>query len=226
MTQQGLIALPTAAARDTGVALAAPTQLSPQQIQDAIGPWLPRFQLFGSNSTGVKERVIEAGHWGIPVSPQTIIDLGEVVDVVLVASRQRAMWYDGEKMHSSTDPASAVYQRLKTMSDNDGDSGAMYGAEFLAWVGPMQMFCTLFLASASARRETLGFLQCLNKPAEVHSKLVGTRRKWEVPLCRLTEAFPFDLPSEAAIATAWEKFTKPDEDAEVADATGDNGRER
>ena len=113
------------------------------------------------------------------------------------------------------------------MADADGDSGAMYGTEFLAWVGCQQMFCTLFLASASARRETLGFLQLLNQSAEVHSKLVGTKRKWEIPLIKATPVFPFDLPKEDSIKKAWEQFTKPDEEAEVAEATdGNSGRER
>lgn len=73
----------------------------------------------------------------------------------------------------------------------------------------------------------MGFLQLLNQSAEVHSKLVGTKRKWEIPLIKATPVFPFDLPKEDSIKKAWEQFTKPDEEAEVAEATdGNSGRER
>ena len=178
----------------------------------------------------MKEGTIKSGHWGIPISPSTIVDLGPTVDIVLLASRDRAMQYDGETMLSSTERNSDVYKKIKEMSETDKDSGAMYGTEFLAWVGPQQLFCTLFLGSPSARREALGFMSLLNQPAEVYSKLVGQRRKWEIPLIRKTEAFPFDLPADKQVTKAWEQFTKPDDgdDKEaVADAVADaNSRER
>ncbi len=224
-----LIALPADAQQDHGISLQPPTALTPEQISDLIGPFLPRIQLYTSNSTVVKSREFEAGHWGLPASPSTIIDLGEEVDIVLIAHRQRAMQWDGENMTASTDPNSEVYQRIKALSHDDRDSGAMYGPEFLAWVGVQQLFATLFLASQSARRETLGFMQALNQPAQVYSKIVGTRRKWEIPQIRVTSAFPFDLPTEAVVKSAWEKFTKPDdnEDVEpVPDGNDHNSRAR
>jgi hypothetical protein len=220
----GLITMPSGAGE---LALAQSTKMTPEQIQDCIGPWLARLQLFSSRSGPVMERVISAGHWGIPVSSSTIIDLGEEVDVVLVAHRDRAMWYDGEEMHSSTDRSSPLFNRLKDMAEADSESGAMYGPEFLAWVGEIQMFLTVFLGSKSARRETLAFMQVINQPAVVYSKLVGKKHRWEVPLIKSTKAFPFDLPTEKAVKDAWEKFTKPDEQAEIVDANDSDGsRER
>ena len=205
----------------------ATSSLTPEQIQECIGPWLPRLQLFSSNSGPVKERVIEAGHWGIPISASTIIDLGEEVPVVIVAHRDRAMWYDGEEMHSSTDRNSDLYIKLKNMAEADGDSGAMYGPEFLTWIGAQQLFATIFLGSTSARRETLAFMQVLNQPAAVYSKLVGKKRRWEVPLVKRLNAFPFDLPDERAVQAAWKKFTAPDQEVEVADDDPtDGGRVR
>ena len=147
-------------------------------------------------------------------------------DIVLIASRDRAMQYDGENMLSSTDRNSDVYKRIVKMSHEDSDSGAMYGTEFLAWVGSQQLFCTLFLGSASARREALAFMSVLNQSAEVFSKLVGTRRKWEVPLVRKTEVFPFDLPTNDQIKRAWEQFTKPDSNDDLEAADTADSRER
>jgi len=221
----GLITMPSGAGE---LALAQSTKMTPEQIQECIGPWLARLQLFSSRSAAAMERVIPAGHWGIPVSSSTIIDLGDEVDVVLVAHRDRAMWYDGEEMHSSTDRNSPLYNRLKDMAEADSESGAMYGPEFLAWVGEIQMFLTIFLGNKSARRETLAFMQVMNQPATVYCRLVsGKKHKWEVPQIKGSKAFPFDLPTDKAIQEAWAKFTKPDEQAELADAdTGDSGRER
>lgn len=224
----GLITVPKPD-QETSVRVAAPRQLSATDIADLIGPWLPRIQLFSSNSTLAKEGAITVGHWGIPVSPSTIVDLGKEVDIIAVAARDRAMHYDGETMFSSTNRDSDMYKKIKHVSETDKDSGAMYGTEFLVWVGSQQMFCTLFLGSASARREALSFMSLLNKAAQVYSKLVGTKRKWEIPLIRKTEAFPFDLPTEDAVKKAWDQFSKPDDNdsAEaVNDASGSSSRER
>lgn len=201
--------------------------MTAEQLADLIGPWLPRFQLFTSNSGAVKDRLISAGHWGLPVTPSTVIDLGSEVDVVLAASRDKALLTAEGDFQASTDRESALYKRIRDLALTDSDSGAMFGTEFLAWIGPQQIFATLFLGSASARRESFAFMQALDKPAQVHSRLVGKnpRKRWEVPLIRITEAFPFALPSEEAIASAWAKFTKPDTEAEVAPETAE-GRVR
>lgn len=200
-----------------------PSTMTAERIADLIGPYLPRLQLFTANSTVVKERLISAGHWGIPLTPSTIIDLGEEVDVVLAAERDKALLV-GDELISSTDKASETFKKIRDLANNDRDSGAMYGTEFLVWIGMNQVFCTLFLGSASARRETLSFINMLDKPAQVFSKLVGQRRKWEVPLIRETEAFPFALPDEATVAGAWTKFTKKDAEVEVAEATTERAR--
>ncbi len=223
-----LIELPAGAQpEDHNIALAPPTSLTPEQIADLIGPWLPRVQLFSSNAGPVKERIFPAGHWGIPVSPSTIVDLGEEVDVVLVATRQRAMQWDGETMTTSCDRESSVFQEIIRLSETDKDSGAMYGPEFLAWVGSQQMFATLFLGSPSARRETLMFMQAINKPGQLYSKLVGRVRRWEIPQVRVTSAFPFDLPAATTTKKAWEKFTKVEEtEAEPVATDQANSRAR
>lgn len=220
----GLISLPGVTRQQASQPLSTMTA---EQLADLIGPWLPRFQLFTSNSGAVKDRLIPAGHWGIPVTPSTVIDLGAEVDIVLAASRDKALLTADGEFQASTDRTSALYQKIRDLALTDSDSGAMFGTEFLAWIGPQQLFATLFLGSASARRESFAFMQAVDKPAQVHSRLVGKnpRKRWEVPLIRITEAFPFDLPTEESISAAWTKFTKPDTEAEVAPETA-GGRVR
>jgi hypothetical protein len=226
----GLITLPASyvpAAPQVSSQASALSTMTAEQLDDMFGLYLPRIQLYSSNSNPVKDGIIAAGHWGIPLTPSSILDLGEEVDAILVAQRDKALLV-GDDIMSSTDKNSAAYQKIRDLALTDKDSGAMFGPEFLTWVGPVGIFATLFLGSTSARREGPAFVQALNKAGTLYSQLVGSgRRKWEVPLIRIDEdrEFPFALPVSEVVERAFKKFTAPDTTPEVAEkATG--GRER
>jgi hypothetical protein len=218
----GLMNFPRPAAAASGPAGTLST-VTAEQLQDLIGPWLPRLQLFTSNSQMVKERRFPAGHWGIPLTPTTIIDIGGNVDVVLGAMRDKALIASGEAFQCSTDKESALYKKIRDMAMTDRDSGAMFGPEFLVWIGQQQLFATIFLGTVSARREGYAFVSAMDKPAVLGSQLVGSnpRKRWEVPTIAVGDIFPYALPDEHAKAAAWKKFQEAGSGGEEEVAPGE-----
>lgn len=227
-TAPGLIMFPGQQIPPSG-AQTLPSTMTAEQLQDMLGPWLPRLQLYTANSTIVKERRFPGGHWGLPLTPTTIIDLGPTVDVVFGAVRDKALIASGENFQASTNKDSEMYKKIRDLALSDRDSGAMFGPEFLTWIGTHQLFATLFLGTISARREAYAFMQAMGHPARLSGQMVGSnpRKRWEVPAVTILDVFAYGLPSEHDKTTAWKKFTAPDEEVEAVDETQTAGtRER
>src|SRR4051812_905386 len=77
--------------------------------------FLPRFQLYGSNSAACKEEKISQGHYGY-VEGDRIIDCGKEVRVFTLGYRLKAMRIIGDKVEVYFNPKHQEFMKIKQES--------------------------------------------------------------------------------------------------------------
>jgi hypothetical protein len=115
--------------------------------------FLPRLQLFTSNSEQCKKGLIPVATYGLIKGKTELISLGKTVIGVPVAWRAKAMYVKGDDVLAYHNAKSVEFQDIKKKADADSNSGNLYGPEFLIWLGPDHQFVTFFMGSKTARNE-------------------------------------------------------------------------
>lgn len=194
------------------------------------GDYLARFQLFGSKSDACAEGKIGIGHYGL-VKDDKITDIGQEVDVLVVAYRPKAVQttdvfivdyhpdiVDGE----ITNP---TFKRIKDASTVK-DSGCMYGPEFLLWVPSVQQFATYHMNSKTSRRESRNMEPLIGGAATMKSKLIEAGRyKWHGPVVVACTGGLDPLPTDEQLRMEFEKFNNPPRNViETVDETEERAR--
>jgi hypothetical protein len=114
--------------------------------------YLGRLQLY-TKGNAINRKLIGTGEYGIPVSKDEIIGLGESVDVIVLARRPKAVdMSDTDAIVTSYDPNSDVFKDIASRSSQQ-NSGCMYGPSFLVWERTTQRFLEFFCGTKSSRGE-------------------------------------------------------------------------
>lgn len=206
--------------------------------------FLRRIQLY-SRGKAIDKKLIEGGHFGIPMSSDKIVDLGESIDVLVLEVRAKAIdMSDNENLIVSYDSTSKEFQRIEAASA-EKDSGCSFGPSYLVWERTTGQFYEFFCGSKSARIESSNINDYLPvtpamiaagvtdeteprgpKPCTLNGHLIETKRySWHVPKPEdcLT---PFDkLPTVEQLNEEVKKFLTPDE-PEVETVEEDSKRKR
>jgi hypothetical protein len=94
---------------------------------------------------------IPPGHWGLPQNDNSILDLGDSIDVMPLACRPKAIdTRDKSAVVVSYDETSPEFQRIKADSAKK-DSGCQYGISFLVIERTTRRFYELFFGNKSSR---------------------------------------------------------------------------
>lgn len=170
------------------------------------GGFLPRFQLFGGSSDAVKEGKIGVGRWGLVTGKDQVEDLGAEVDVLVVAGRVKALDLSGSEAVTSYDRNSDVFKSIAVRSEEQ-NSRCMFGPEFLIYVPRSKTFATLFLSSATARKEARSFHARLRKAATCKAQLLSNKKgqKWHGPVFTPCSNV-FEMPAMEQIVAEADKF--------------------
>lgn len=149
-------------ATTTGGALAMPNvaalQAAAYAKEDMAGlfgtrtAFLPRLQLMTSNSDPVKEGRFPLAHYAVVKGKEDLTNAGQVVLVIPLAWRAKAMFVKVDPPVSYHKQSSPEFQDIKNKADADPNSGNLYGPEFLIWMPPYG-YLTFFFANKSARNE-------------------------------------------------------------------------
>lgn len=115
--------------------------------------FLPRMQLFTSNSDQCKRGVIGVAEYGLIKGKDELVKLGKSVIGVPLAWRAKAMFVKSDPPLAFHNAKSPEFQDIKRKADNDSNSGNLYGPEFLVWLGTEHGFVTFFMGSKTARNE-------------------------------------------------------------------------
>jgi len=174
--------------------------------------YLPRIQVGGSTSNVVKENKLPMGHWGL-LSGDTVTDLGESVDCLVLSWQPKAMDVSGDPIITSTNQHSETYKAIQAKSTVP-DSGCMWGPEYLVYLPEEEVFASLFLASKTARREASNIQALLGRGATLKIQYIKKLKySWHGPIIIPCSAV-FDPPDKESIIEAHKKFVAV-QDAEV-----------
>jgi hypothetical protein len=197
-----------------------------QQEWDSVvnaADFVPRIQLYGSNSNAVKSELINQGRYGFPKTAEEIIDLGKEVNCIPLAWHFKAMQFNGDEPPIVTfDPKSEVFAQIKEISDGGGLTGCVYGIEFLLFLpveeGEVSNYVTFYLNSKSSRREAGSIRGLLGRAATLKVRLVkNAKGSWHVPIVTKCST-PFDIvPDNDEINQKIELFNmEPTTNADIA----------
>ncbi len=126
--------------------------------------FLPRLQLFTSNSDEVKRGKVNLAEYGIVTGKDQIKQLGKSVPFMPIAWRAKAMVVkDVDKPLAYFKKDSPEFKAIRAKSDADSNSGNMYGPEFLGWI-PGEGYVTFFMGSKTARNASTPVRALLPKP--------------------------------------------------------------
>jgi hypothetical protein len=201
------------------------------EMYDAVasqGGFLPRLQLFISQSEMVKSEKIQMNHYGLVTGKDQIDDLGREVDVLLIAWRPRALdASDKSNIRASSDMEGDLFKEIQTKS-LEVNSGCMYGPEFLVWIPIREKFATVLFGSKSARNEARNVQQYIEKPCTFKSRLIKTPAySWQAMLVTACST-PFDIPTTDKMVEVVNDFLTPKEivGAEKVEETAVTARQR
>lgn len=182
--------------------------------------YLPRLQLFGSNTDAAKEGKINMGRHGMVID-KDLTDLGADVDILVCAWRPKAMDVGGEKVISLYNPDSEAFQKLQGRADLP-NSGCMYGPEFLVYIPKVERFATFLMGSKTARREAPNLKALMGKAASLGVKLIKTPKyTWHATTVKPCST-PFAIPDLEEIKSTIDSFRNPPESVveEVEESAG------
>ena len=144
-----------------------PTQLPSTRLGSAEdyaeltkgGDFLSTIKLCTSDKY-VKKNLIPNGHFGIPRSKEEIDDLGDVIDVLPLASRAKAVdMSDLSAVVANYDASSEAFKDIAARSKVK-DSGCVAGVSFLVIERSTGQFFEYFFGSSSSHREAKLVLGC------------------------------------------------------------------
>ncbi len=176
------------------------------------GGFLPRLQLFISNSDLVKRDKIGQNHYGLVTGKDQLDDLGREVDVLLICYRPRALdTSDKENIRASSIVGSDLFKEIQDRADNEQNSGCLYGPEYLIYVPKSQKFATVLFGSKTSRNEAKNAHQYVGKPCTFKSRLITTPKfSWQAMLVTACST-PFDIPTRDILVEQAKVFLEPKE---------------
>ena len=131
------------------------TQVGNDAVYDDLakgGDFLSRLQLY-TKGKAIDKGLIKPGHYGIPVSEEEITDLGDSIDLLVIARRPKAIdMTDKEAIIVVHDSNSPEFQRIAALSA-EKESHCMYGPSFLVFERNTGKFYEFFCGSKSTRTE-------------------------------------------------------------------------
>lgn len=114
--------------------------------------FLARLQLF-TKGKPIDKGLIKPGHYGIPESADDITDLGDAIDLLVLARRPKAIdMSDKEAIIVSYNNESPEFKRIAAKS-MEKESNCMYGPDFLVYERTTGKFYDFFCGSKSTRQE-------------------------------------------------------------------------
>lgn len=202
--------------------LALPQDATPavmhEQFDDMVSSYLPRLQLFDSNSKQCKLKQVGQGNYGLVVNG-SITDLGDDIKLFIVSLRSKAMDLNGG-VRSYFDPKNVEFARIQARAKIK-NSGCMCGPEFLVYVPDVRKFATFFMSSATLRREAPNVKSQLGKACTLRSHLIDDGKyTWYGPISSSCSV-PLEPPPADKMFAEIEKFKNPPvEEVETAEPSG------
>jgi len=179
--------------------------------------FLPRLQLFTSNSEQCKKGQIGVATYGLLIKDE-LTELGKDILAMPLAWRSKAMFVKSDPPVAYHNQASKEFQEIKEKAKADSNSGNLFGPEYLVWLGPQHGFATFYMASKTARNAS-GAVHALLpsdgkfKVGVFSSEYIETKDYgWHGPKCTLSTQ-TLELPPQAQMDAVVADFLNPRDSA-------------
>lgn len=200
---------------EEGAALAiAPDQqlgkyASDQMFDKMVTTYLPRVQLYDSNSNAVKQQLIPIGEYGL-ASANNILPLGKEVKMFVCSMRFKAMDLNGG-VKSFYNPDHPEFGRIKKTSEGQ-NTGCLCGPEFLVYLPEYDRFATFFMSSKTMRREAPNVRNLMGKGCLLRARLIEKKPyTWFGPVAT-PHTSPMRLPNATLLQQELDGFNNPPEE--------------
>jgi len=184
--------------------------------------FMPRIQLMGASNPEVKSGKFKGMNHMAMVEGDTFTDLGEGVDVLVLAVRPLAIDKNGTLANGETGTVFCNDAKLDGKGEPTGlyaeimkksmvpNSGAFYGPEFLLYVPKVKKYVTFLMGSRTARNDAHTLVSRLGKAVtvrghEIPNKKFGNYYSPEGVPCSTV----FELPPTEELLSQVEKFKNP-----------------
>jgi hypothetical protein len=197
------------------------------ELTSAAGGYLPAFRIYGSSSAIVKKGEFPMGHFGLYYSADKVVDVGDLVDVLVIAYRARAsVMLSDEQPVNYFDPTSENFIAVKEKGKQKVQ-GHMFGLEYLLYLPSVKEYACFFMGSPTLRRESDNVKAHIGKALTLKIKFIETKQYSWHGCEALSCDTPFDVPPTEDIKAVYdEKFANPkDSDVDLAEPD-ESGRER
>jgi len=196
--------------------------------------FVPRIQLV-TKGKYVDQGKITPGHYGVPQGEDEILDLGDSIDILPLAVRNKALDTNSDPPVAVYDTADPLYGLIVERAGQK-DSGCMWGPSFLVWERDTGEFYELFLGNKSGRVESKKFEPYLPVSEEraakfgvepkgptaltLTSRYIQGRYNWHVPVVNRCSTPVENLPDDAFVVSQITRFleTKSDGAGEAKNA--------
>ena len=143
--------------------------------------FLPRLQLMTMRSSKVAVDGFPANHFAV-IDSRDIKDLGDTVDILLIAWRPKALDTSGDNIVTCYEPKfdkeNVPTGLFKEIQDKSGirDSGCMYGPEYLVYIPVLKRFATLYCGSITMRYEAPALTTRLGNSATLRPQKISPKK--------------------------------------------------
>jgi hypothetical protein len=167
--------------------------------------FLPRIQLYGGNSTIVKQGRFPMAHFALTESKDSIKDLTQEFDCLVISWKPKAMRFSDDGVLVVHDMKDPDFDKIKKDAEVFGNN-CMWGPEFLLYLPSVKKFATFLMKNPTERREAPKLRALLGQSATIKSRLIESAKySWHGPVV-LDCATPFEKPPIEDIRIELEKF--------------------
>lgn len=183
--------------------------------------YLPRLKLCGAQAGECQRGIVGIGHYALIKSRQDIEDVGNDLNVIIIAGRAKAVQL-GDPIIQSFDPECTLFKDIQEESTRK-DSEAMYGPEFLVYIPDLKVYATFFMCNPTGRIVAPDLSVRMGNGANLTSILIENKKfKWHGPVIKDCGE-PLDVPDSEKMSEVATKFlNEKDSEVELAE----EGRDR
>ena len=189
--------------------------------------FLPQLRVYGARSEIVKEGKFPMGHFGLYFAQDKIVDMGEVLDTLVIDWRPRASVvmgdqplsyygrFDEETKEWTTSPE---FDALKERAMVQKLEGHLCGLEYLLWFPEVKKYGLFLMGNPTLRRESSSLQALTGQPATLKIKLIKTKSyTWHGAKVSKCETIS-EVPDKEAIMSEIANFRMPkDSEVEMAE---------
>lgn len=178
--------------------------------------FLPQLRIYGSEATIVKKQKFPMGHFGLYFSAESIVDLAEQFDALVVDWRPRATIVAGDSPISFFGDFNEEAQRWEYSKEfvevkakaMDKVKGYLVGLEYLLWIPSLSKFGLFLMGNPTLRRESANVKALVRKAATFKIKLIETTQYTWHGCVAFPCTTPFDIPDGKTLNVEVAKFRK------------------